>query len=253
MGAQIHRFFDEAEQVGGVVGKMRLASMTRVTSTQASAIEDTPDVIARFEDAIAKLRKELGANAGRDVPSSPPNRIPSNRPSDEVGILRGRMKAIQELLTQRALFLGDVVETSRRVTESAAASLDVERVSIWLLDPAKTKIRCVSLFVRSTRSHTEGTELFAKDFPPYFKALETERTIAANDAHLDPRTSCFSDVYLRPLGIGAMLDVPIWAHGKMVGVVCHEHVGGFRPWAADDETFGAAVGALVALAIERRT
>ena len=41
----------------------------------------------------------------------------------------------------------------------------------------------------------------------------------------DARTSCFSAVHLEPLGIGSMLDVPIWVQGTMAGVICHEHIG----------------------------
>lgn len=252
MGMIVRRFFDEAEQAAGIVGKMRLAYLTRVTSTQAASIEDTPDVLARFEEAMVRLQQELGTSVPREPTSGMSFRRPSPRLLDDASTLRRRMKSLQDLLNQRALFLGDVSETSRRVTESASSCLDVERVSVWLLDSGKTKIRCLDLFVRTASSHTAGTELFAQDFPAYFKALETERTIAANDAHVDSRTSCFSEVYLRPLGIGAMLDVPIWAHGKMVGVLCHEHVGEQRPWTEDDETFASSLGALVALALERQ-
>jgi GAF domain-containing protein len=85
-----------------------------------------------------------------------------------------------------------------------------------------------------------------------FHALTTERTIAAHDAQTDTRTSCFTASYLRPLGIGAMLDVPIWHGGKMVGVVCHEHLGGPRTWTADEESFAYVVANLVALSLDQR-
>ena len=83
-------------------------------------------------------------------------------------------------------------------------------------------------------------------------ALKEERTIAAHDAHTDPRTSCFSQGYLGPLGIGALLDVPIWVDGRMWGVVCHEHVGPARKWTVDEERFGYLMANFVALALERR-
>jgi GAF domain-containing protein len=110
---------------------------------------------------------------------------------------------------------------------------------------------CADLFERSKAKHSTGVELKAKDFPSYFKALLRERTIAAEDAHTDPRTACFSESYLKPLGIGSMLDVPIWAGQKMVGVVCHEHVGPKRRWTADEESFAYLMSSYVALAVER--
>lgn len=62
----------------------------------------------------------------------------------------------------------------------------------------------------------------------------------------------FTESYLKPLGIGAMLDVPIWVDDVMIGVLCHEHVGNARAWSPDDEGFAYMMGSLVARAIERR-
>ena len=39
------------------------------------------------------------------------------------------------------------------------------------------------------------------------------------------RTSEFTPGYLEPLGIVSMLDAPIFYHGQVIGVVCHEQVG----------------------------
>jgi GAF domain-containing protein len=123
---------------------------------------------------------------------------------------------------------------------------------VWFLDREHTRITSADLFERGAARHSSGTVLNAADFDVYFTALAQERTIAAQDANSDPRTSCFSEVYLKPLGIGAMLDVPIWASGTMVGVICHEHVGGPRRWSTDDETFAYVLASLVALTLEQR-
>jgi GAF domain-containing protein len=155
------------------------------------------------------------------------------------------------MMSQRSLFLGDAEATIRRVNEAASSTLDVQRVSVWYCDPEQTKIWCVDLFQRERARHSSGTELFAKDFGPYFRALRAERTIAAHDARVDPRTSCFSEIYLEPLGITSLLDVPIWLGRRMVGVVCHEHVGPKRFWTKDEETFAYLMSNFVALALER--
>jgi GAF domain-containing protein len=170
----------------------------------------------------------------------------------EAKVLRAHLRTYLDLMTQRSLFLSDLQTTIRRIDEAAATVLRVERVSVWFLDSTATKITCADLFVRSTRAHSSGTELFAKDFAPYFRALRTQRTIAANDAHTDPSTSCFSEVYLTPLGINSMLDVPILHEQKMVGVICHEHVGPRRTWNSDDENFAYLMSNFVALALEKR-
>jgi GAF domain-containing protein len=137
--------------------------------------------------------------------------------------------------------------TIRRVNEAASTTLDVERVSVWYCDPAATKISCADLLERTAARHSSGVELFARDYAPYFRALRAERTIAAHDARLDPRTACFAESYLVPLGITSMLDVPIWVGKSMVGVVCHEHVGPARSWTRDEETFAYLMSNFVAL------
>lgn len=137
-----------------------------------------------------------------------------------------------------------------QITEIAAAALGVERVGIWLFNEDRTRIVCRDLYERGGNRHQNGLELNAKDYPSYFAALEEDRTIAAHDAHTDPRTCEFSENYLAPLEIVAMLDAPIRILGKNAGVVCHEQVGAPRRWEAEEENFAASIADFVATAIE---
>ena len=250
MGKRLVQCFTEADRLGGLVGKMRLASMAQVTSTEAAAIADRPELVDRTERALEVLRGDF-AKTGPS--SSMPTREVASAPlgDAQAQVLRRHLSTYLDLMAQRSLFLGDVKETMRRVTEAASSTLGVQRVSVWLCDERKTKIACADLFDAAGAKHSAGTELLAKDFAPYFRALETERTIAAHDAHIDPRTSCFSASYLRPLGITSLLDVPFWLNKRMLGVICHEHVGPKRTWDRDEETFGYLMANFIALAYER--
>jgi hypothetical protein len=243
-------FFDEANRIGGLVAKIRLASLAQVTSSEASSAEDDPRIIERLERAMVQVRNEVQI-ADPKADASVGRVAPARAGGDDGRVLRRHLQLFVDLMTQRSLFLGDVNTTIRRIDEAAATAIDVERVSVWFLDAARSKISCADLFERRGGKHSSGVELFAKDFAPYFRALESERTIAANDAHRDPRTSCFSASYLGPLGINSMLDVPIWVGQRMVGVICHEHVGPMRTWNSDEETFGYLMSNFVALALER--
>ncbi|MFO0709621.1 MAG: GAF domain-containing protein [Sandaracinus sp.] len=249
MGERARQYFDEAERSGGLVAKMRLASLAQITSTEAAAVDDSPELLRRLAEASSKVLEGGPRPAERRDPTI--ETAPRTAPSD-ARVLRRYLATCVELISQRALFLGDVSATVRRIDEAASDALDVARVSVWFLDTGRTKITCADLFERAERRHSTGVELFAKDFGPYFQALATERTIAAHDAQTDPRTSCFTASYLQPLGIGAMLDVPIWHAGQMVGVVCHEHLGGPRTWTADEESFAYVVANLVALALDQQ-
>jgi diguanylate cyclase (GGDEF)-like protein/PAS domain S-box-containing protein len=163
--------------------------------------------------------------------------------------LRSYRQMLAGLLRSEALSSGDIEAAHRQITELAAQLLDVERASVWRLESPK-QIRCRDLYERTSDSHSSGHVVHEREVPAYFAALAEERCLAVHDAHRDPRTSGFAEGYLRPLGIGAMLDAPIWVAGRMVGVVCHEHVGGVREWGFDEELLAATVADFVARVIE---
>ncbi|MBX3207744.1 MAG: GAF domain-containing protein [Labilithrix sp.] len=141
----------------------------------------------------------------------------------------------------------DIQETFQALTEAAAVVLDVVRVSVWALVDGgaplgpgidlDTRIICKDLYLANERRHVSFLPIHGRDFPAYLRAIHERRTIVADDARSDPRTAEFSDFYLKPLGITSMMDVPIWHHGHVYGVLCFEHVGPIRRWLPDDEAF----------------
>ncbi|MCW5798956.1 MAG: PAS domain S-box protein [Nitrospira sp.] len=154
-------------------------------------------------------------------------------------------------LTSNSIIQSGVLEPAlREMTRATAATLGVRRCSIWLLRDDHSAITCKDLYDASSNSHSCGMELFAAQFPTYFRELLTERVIDASDARTDPRTSEFTDTYLTPLGIGALLDIPIRFKGKLVGVLCSEHVGPPRTWMLEEQQFSYAIASLVSLALE---
>lgn len=252
MGTHLLSCFEEANRIGGLVAKMRLASMIQITSTQAGMADDEPAKVASARRALEKLRQQFPVDA--KPPDLAIGRI--DQPKQEVAdarLLRKHIATYLDLMAQRSLFLGNVETTLRRVTEAASSSLEVARVSVWFCDEQATKLTCADLFDQATGQHTTGLELAEQSFQPYFAALRSETTIAAHDAHGDPRTRCFSESYLRPLGITSMLDVPVWVNKRMAGVVCHEHTGPQRRWNEDEEKFAYLMSHFVALSLERRS
>ena len=165
-------------------------------------------------------------------------------------LLRRIQAGLSELAKSPQVYGGILQEAFQTVTRVAAESLYIERTSIWFFTADRSAIRCADLYQRVTQQHSEGVELSAAAYPRYFQELETERIVAAHDARQDQRTAEFSDGYLVPLGITSMLDVPIRCEGKMVGVICHEHIGPMRHWTLEEQHFATSVANTVALAIE---
>ncbi len=136
-----------------------------------------------------------------------------------------------------------------RLTEVAARTLDVERVSIWRYNGPRTGIRCLDLYERAEGRHSSGKEIFETDNPAYFEALGESDVLAADDALRDPRTSAFAPGYLTAMGITSMMDAVIRLGGGVVGVLCCEHTGRVRRWTHDEQTFAVAVANLVAMSL----
>ncbi len=164
--------------------------------------------------------------------------------------LRRQNEVLVDLARSGSVHAGDLEAALRDITVAAAETLEVDRVSVWLFTPDRKAIRCEDLYERNAARHSSGLELAAHDYPAYFRALESERTITAHDAEGDPRTAGFSEKYLRPLNITAMLDAPFRHLGQIAGVVCHEHTGSRRTWSVEEENFASAIADLVTLAID---
>lgn len=158
--------------------------------------------------------------------------------------------ALSELARLWRRYEADPDGAIRAITETGCAAIDAARCSVWLLSDDRTTLRCLDLYERAERRHTHGLVLAAADYPDYFAALEAEEPIAATDAHTDARTREFSPGYLAPLGIGAMLDAPVRTGGKLVGVVCNEHIGGARTWTLAAQRDAAFLASLASLSLE---
>ncbi len=158
--------------------------------------------------------------------------------------------ALLSLVQRKLTGTADFTQEIQFITEISAQTMKVERVGIWLYDDDGLVVRNVDLYERSRKRHGEDRTIRAIEYPQYFRALEEERAIAADDAQGDPRTSEYLHGYLLPKGITSMLDAPIRARGKVVGVLCFESVGRKRRWTPDELQFASSVADIAAVKLE---
>ncbi|MEI6807970.1 MAG: PAS domain S-box protein [bacterium] len=154
--------------------------------------------------------------------------------------------AIAQLAIDDSLATADMSLAMQRLTEMAAAGGEVDRASIWLLSEDNNSLRCIDLYDRNAKKHSEGMSLAGADHPQYFDAIRTDSRVSASDALTDRRTSEFAANYLIPLGITSMLDAGIVVDAKLIGVVCLEHCGNQRAWHSDEEAFASTIASLAA-------
>jgi len=170
---------------------------------------------------------------------------------EQAHMLAQQQLALRELAKHDAVNTGNLGEALRIITETGSRVLGVERSSVWTLDETGFTLNLLDLYEQTPNRHSTGATLAAKDYPSYFQAIaREEHAIAAHDAHTDYRTREFSRSYLAPFGIGAMLDAPVRRKGRVIGVLCHEHVGGPRQWTTEEIYFSSSLATFMTLVLE---
>ena len=169
---------------------------------------------------------------------------------DPQEVLRRHFRALSALAKRRVFISEDLPAALASITELCALALEVQRSSVWLLVHDNTALRCLYLHDQSAASHGAGGELPAAPFPRYFQELLSGRVIAADNARTDPRTSEFTESYLKPLDIHAMLDAPIRLGDRLIGVVCQEQTRGPRHWLSEDIAFAGFLATTASMVLE---
>jgi PAS domain S-box-containing protein len=142
---------------------------------------------------------------------------------------------------------GKISDGGKLLTKEVTSSIGADRCSVWLYNKDKTSIICQQLYIKAEDNWYKDIELFRKDFQRYFDHLLIDPIIIANNAETHPATSCFTEGYLKPLGIKSMLDVPIIFRGSVIGVICIESLT-LRSWSDCEVDFAQMLSSLYSFA-----
>ena len=126
----------------------------------------------------------------------------------------------------------------------------VQRVGFWVFEDSDTRLRCIAAYDSEKDAYFDGGSLPVSACPSYFEAVRSEYVLAVSDTATDPVVADLRASYLEPAGITAMLDLPVRRHGKLVGVLCHEHIGPARIWDDQEINFTKTVSDRVVLMLE---
>ncbi|WP_444994631.1 hypothetical protein [Aliikangiella sp. IMCC44359] len=59
MGLKLSSFYDQAESIGGLKARMRLAMISGIPSSKAESEPDSPDNISKLQKALDEIQKEF--------------------------------------------------------------------------------------------------------------------------------------------------------------------------------------------------
>jgi signal transduction histidine kinase len=141
-------------------------------------------------------------------------------------------------------------EKLRFFCRKTADILRCDRCSVWFYNTQKTAIRAGFIYQKNSDVFLDGATIIAKDVPDYFEALESKVVIDATDAEIHPATHEFKDIYLKPLGIKSMLDIPLIQAENSIGVICSEYVDKTKIFADHEISFARSVADVIVLAYE---
>ena len=141
-------------------------------------------------------------------------------------------------------------EAIEQATKISAQTLNIERSSVWLYKDGENYLECIGLYSQKNEVCTKDFLLKKDNFPAYFEALKTQKTLIIEDARSNPITKEFLQEYIKPLDIYSILDVPIISHGKVIGVVCNEATKKIKRWSHHAAEFSQAIANNISLAIE---
>ncbi|MBC7010425.1 sensor domain-containing diguanylate cyclase [Pseudoalteromonas sp. BZK2] len=131
-----------------------------------------------------------------------------------------------------------------QVLQDALETLEVSRVSVWLLSSNSDSeiLECVANTDWGKNGVPNELPYLVKDEnPQYFEAIDFGAPIVVQNAILDSRTCGFSDTYLIKENVKSMLDTIIFSEGYPIGVVCCEQKGDYRRWNRDEVHFAELV------------
>ena len=151
--------------------------------------------------------------------------------------IQAQQAATVRLVNHPSIIGGEFTDAVRTIAELTADTLNVARVSIWLLSDDGERMVCHDLFERDNRAHVAGGQLRTADHARLVEMLRSARVIDVSDALVDPRTRSLAETVLIPRGITSLLNGVVRVGGTIVGALVCGHIGDCRPWHSDETVF----------------
>lgn len=164
--------------------------------------------------------------------------------------LRRQQKILIDLTKNKALNLGDFITAVQNITETASQTMDVERVSVWLFDNTRTRLHCLDLYTKSTKTHSEADFLGSQKFPSFFAALQDNQSLLIEDVQEEEILIELRPKYLNPLGIVSLLTSSFDIAGELTGLLMFEQVNIERLWLLEEISFARSLSELLSLGME---
>lgn len=162
------------------------------------------------------------------------------------GVIESQSRAFTTLANSAALFNPDDGRCLSALSESLAEVTNARRISIWRLTRGGRSLLCEECYDRESNGHTASVELHCTELSQLWTNLQAGNTLDVVDAAQDIRASGLRHAYLQPLGVGALMALPIQRGSDVIGSLWLEDLPPVTHRPAGVETFARAVAQMLA-------
>ncbi|NOQ73962.1 MAG: GAF domain-containing protein [Crocinitomix sp.] len=164
--------------------------------------------------------------------------------------MQSYLEVIEELSKSVNLRNGEIDKFTEEILIKSSDLLGCARCNAWLFEKEQSKLASLLSYSRINNSLKVDAPLTKKTLPNYFKFLQKNSLIVSDNARNEPMNSELLEGYIIPNQIMSMIDVPLRSEGKMIGVICFEHVRENHSWTFNEQNFTQSVAQLLSLALE---
>lgn len=129
----------------------------------------------------------------------------------------------------------------------AINGMPIDRITVWKFIDNKTSMICESKWDKDGGEVKPSFIFDCVRFPTYFKGLNSENIIVANDVYNNIYTFELVE-HFKENNICSALHIPVFVDGHLYGAVFFSTVNKFHFWNNDDIKFGSDVSQIISIA-----
>lgn len=160
------------------------------------------------------------------------------------------INTLERLAKSNNLRGGNINKYTKEILKESAIVLGCERTNAWVFNKNGKVLESLDAYFSSSDNYKIESSLTEELLPNYFHHLKRGEIIVSNEAHKAPINAELISMYIKANSITSMIDVPIRSEGKMIGVICFEHVGICHNWTIEEQKFTQSISQLFSLALE---
>ncbi len=134
------------------------------------------------------------------------------------------------------------------ISKIAFEGIPIDRLTVWTLNKNNTVLDCNFKMQSNVPSFDCGYQLDLTKYASYYKALLSEKVIAANDVYNSIYTFEMEEDFLRPNGICSSINIPFFVDSQLSGMVVVSTIDRYVTWRSEDIQYANDVTQVISIA-----